>query len=331
MPRFRPLLRVASLLALLAACGGGSTAPADGGPTPSPGGGTTPPPPVSGTEPGRTYSATNGYADYTAGDLPIILSAPHGGDLTPSTIPDRTDARCTADDDFSATNDANTLALARLVADSLAARTGRRAHLVVSRLARRKLDANRDSAAAACGDAAAGRAWREYHGFLDSARAAVARSWPRGLYVDLHGHAHPVARVELGYLLRGADLDRTDAALDASASFEQSSSVRTLSAASPLAFSALLRGPTSLGALLAREGYASVPSPETPGPAGASYFNGGYSTVRHGCRDGGIVCGIQAELPSPGLRDTDANRQRFAGAVARVLVEYVRTHLGVAL
>jgi hypothetical protein len=65
-----------------------------------------------------------------------------------------------------------------------------------------------------------------------------------------------------------------------------------------------------------------------PGPAGAPYFDGGYDTARHGCRAGGGVCGVQAELPFDGVRDTDAARQRFAGAAARVLVEYVRTHLG---
>jgi hypothetical protein len=306
----------------MAACGGASDARNATAPNGSV--------PVAGATPGRTYLGTDGYVEYTAGDLPIILSAPHGGDLAPSAIGDRTAATCAADADFSATNDANTQALVRLVADSLAARTGGRAHVVIARLARRKLDANRDSAAASCGDVAAGRAWHEYHAFLDTARAAVARRWPRGWYVDLHGHAHAIPRIELGYLLRGGDLERTDATLDATTSYETASSVRTLAEASPLAFSALLRGPTSFGALFAAEGYAAVPSPAMPGPAGAPYFDGGYDTARHGCRGGGIVCGVQAELPFDGVRDTEASRQRFAGAAARVLVDYVRTHLGVA-
>lgn len=210
-----------------------------------------------------------GYVEYVAGDGPIIVSAPHGGDLAPSAVRDRTAATCSADDDFSATNDANTQALARLVADSLAAATGKRTPLVIARLARRKLDANRDSLAAACGDAIAGRAWHEYQGFLDSARAGVARRWARGFYVDLHGHAHAIARIELGYLLRGSDLDRADATLDATSTFEMGSSIRTLSEASPLSFTALLRGPSSLGALLDAAGYPAVPSPAAPGPAGA--------------------------------------------------------------
>lgn len=328
----RPRLILTTLAALVAfACGGGSDAPTEtpstGAPNGTPNGtpsGTPNGTPVSGTEPGRTYLGGDGYVEYTAGTLPIILSAPHGGDLTPTAVRDRTAATCTADDDFSATNDANTQALVRLVADSLTAQTGRRPHLVVARLARRKLDANRDSAAAACGDALAGRAWHEYHAFLDSAAAAVARTWPRGLYLDVHGHAHAIARIELGYLLRGSDLDRADAMLDATPAYETASSIRTLSEASPLPFSALLRGPTSLGARLATLGYAAVPSPAMPGPAGAPYFDGGYDTFRHGCRAGGVVCGVQAELPFEGVRETDASRQRFAGIVGRVIADYLR-------
>ncbi len=33
---------------------------------------------------------TKEYIEYIAGDLPIILSAPHGGDMVPEEIPDRT-------------------------------------------------------------------------------------------------------------------------------------------------------------------------------------------------------------------------------------------------
>jgi N-formylglutamate amidohydrolase len=278
---------------------------------------------------GRTYVGEGGYVEYVAGDLPIVLAAPHGGELAPPGLAERTDGAC-RDPEFSATDDQHTQALARLVADSLAARTGRRPHLVVNRLARRKLDANRDSARAACGSAGAGRAWREYQGFLDAARAAVARGGAgtvRGLVVDVHGHGHRVPRVELGYLLSGAELDRADAALDASAA-EARSSIRTLSLASPLSFARLLRGPASLGALLEARGYAAVPSPAAPGPAGERYFPGGYTTERHGCADGGPVCAVQAELPLPGVRATDAERRRFAGALADALLAYLREHAG---
>ena len=316
--------RLVATVLLGAACSsGGDATPAGPRPTAPVGGPGTPTLPPVVYVAGQTYLSADGAVEYVAGSSAFIVSAPHGGDLAPATIPDRTAARCPADDDFSAANDLQTQPLARLVADSLAARTGgRRPHLILARLARRKLDANRDSAAAACGDVAAGAAWSAYHAFLDSARAAVARAGAPGLVLDVHGHAHAVPRVELGYLLTATELGATDAMLDLSATLVQRSSIRTL-AGGRVPFSALLRGGRSLGAGLERAGYAVVPGPRTPAPAvGEPYFNGGYITARHGCRGGGTVCAIQAELPGPGIRDTEESRQRFAGAMAEALVRF---------
>ena len=43
---------------------------------------------------GQSYFGRNGYVEYIAGNTPVILSAPHGGALTPTTIPDRTASAC---------------------------------------------------------------------------------------------------------------------------------------------------------------------------------------------------------------------------------------------
>src|ERR1051325_6652706 len=40
--------------------------------------------------PGQTYFGRSNYIEYTAGNLPIIISAPHGGTLNPAELPDRT-------------------------------------------------------------------------------------------------------------------------------------------------------------------------------------------------------------------------------------------------
>ena len=39
--------------------------------------------------PGNSYFGKDKYIQYIAGNSPIILSAPHGGYLVPSTFPDR--------------------------------------------------------------------------------------------------------------------------------------------------------------------------------------------------------------------------------------------------
>ena len=38
----------------------------------------------------QTYQGRNGYVTYYPGNIPIILSIPHGGDITPSEISNRT-------------------------------------------------------------------------------------------------------------------------------------------------------------------------------------------------------------------------------------------------
>jgi hypothetical protein len=84
-------------------------------------------------------------------------------------------------------------------------------------------------------------------------------------------------------------------------------------------FADLLRGPASLGGRFEAEGYPSVPSPTRLSPGPDPYFNGGYSTARHGSLAGGPVNAVQLEAYFGGVRDTEMNRLAFAAAAARVL------------
>lgn len=288
--------------------------------------------------PGQAYFGRNGYVEYVAGDAPVILTAPHGGNLTPSEIPDRTASRCGGS--ATTTTDLNTIALARAMQARYHARFGRYPHVVVMHLARLKLDANRLDPEAACGDPEAQTALAEWHDFIDAARGAVLQASGRGWYMDMHGHGHSIQRLELGYLLTGAQLDLTDAQLDANAAYEDTASVRTMSEASPASFAALLRGPTSLGTLYASNGFPSIPSSSDPRPGGTSYFTGGDNTRRHACGaeatplggvTGGDICGVQIEANYTGVRDNATNRDRFGDATAIVLEQYLAAHWGLQL
>jgi hypothetical protein len=323
------LAAVATVAAVLLATGCGGGGPSDPGTgTPPPG---PPAPPSAPTTippgpyvPGTAYAGRNGYVEYVAGDAPLIVAAPHGGTTTPAELPART-CGTTA-------RDLGTLELARAIQAAVLARTGRRPHVVLLHLHRSRLDANRDSTEATCGDPLALTAWREWHAFLGIARSAVVRDHGRGWFLDLHGHAHPVARLELGYLLSDDALALGDPALDAGGGYERSSSIRTLSEQDAgTTFAALLRGPASLGALYAAEGFPAVPSPASPGPGGEPYFDGGYNTARYGCRDGGAVCGVQLEAHYTGVRDTPESRARFAEATARVLERFLAERWGLVL
>lgn len=272
--------------------------------------------------PGRTYFGRNQYVEYIAGDLPLVVSAGHGGGEEPAEIPRRTYGTLG--------RDSWTQETTRAVRDSIVAYfAGGQPHVVISRLRRTRLDPNREIVEAAQGSEFAEQAWREYHRFIAIARERVAEDHGHGLYVDLHGHSHPTPRVELGYLLTGSDLSRSDTQLNAPR-FPEQSSIRSLARRVDLSFADIVRGSESLGALLFGERVTTVPSPLIPDPDGEPFFSGGYSTRRHGSLDGGVIDGVQIELHGPGIRDTDRNRRRFAGALARTLRSFLETHYGFA-
>ena len=289
--------------------------------------------------PGQSYFGRNGYIEYVAGNAPVMYTAPHGGALTPSEIPDRTSSAC--GESVTTTTDLNTADLVRRMQQAHFARFGTYPHIVINHLQRRKLDANRTLAAGACGDAEAQIAWNEWHDFIGVARSAVLSATGKGWYMDMHGHGHDKQRLELGYLTTGAQLRSSDATLDATVAYEDTASITTLSRHAPPSFSALLRGPAGLGTLYASDGFPSVPSASDPAPAsGDSYFTGGYNTARYGCgieatalggQAGGNVCGVQIEANYTGVRDTETSRQRFAEATARVMELYLGTHWGIQL
>lgn len=268
----------------------------------------------------NTWWGTNDWIEYRVGTLPLILSAGHGGALEPPEIPDRT---------FGVTvTDSRTIETTRAASDAVFDRTGERPHVVISHLRRTKLDPNREIVEAAQGNPDAERAWAEYHALIDSAKAAVARDHGSGLYLDMHGHGHPVRRLELGYLLNSDELStRSDADFDLQDGFD--TSMKALAERTDEPFSDILRGPESFGGLLDARGVRSVPSPRWPDPqidtipGREAFFSGGYSTARHGSLNGGLIDGIQIEHHWPGIRDNATNR----GAYARVLAEVVEIWL----
>jgi len=288
---------------------------------------------VSVTNPaaGDWYISIYGYAACSGVSLVATYSASGGGTTMNETESNNTTGTAnTISTSGTTVTDVATEDLARAVADALASRTGRQPSLVICRLKRTKVDVNREIGEGTQGNPFAEQAWREFHGFLDAARALAAAAHGRALLVDVHGHGHPKPRVEIGYLLGAADLDRADSDLDDPA-WARQSSIRTLAAESGLRFSALLRGPESLGGRLDRAGYLAVPGPTTPSPGSDPYFEGGYITRRHGSADGGPVSAVQLELPSPGVRDTPASHAHFAAVLADALAAFLAAHFRIQL
>ena len=275
---------------------------------------------ISSYEVGKSYFGRNNYVEYIPGELPIVISAPHGGVLQPAEAADRTSGRVIAD--------RNTVELSLAVRDALSDATGYAPHVILSHLHRSKLDPNREIVEAAQGDPFAENAWHEFQDWIEEARVFVADDYDRGLYFDMHGHGHSIPRVEIGYLLSGSDLNQNDDALNNMTMVEKTS-IRDLGRHAPETFSELLRGPKSFGGFLGDEGVRSIPSPEDPSPGSDPYYTGGYNTREHGSRSPSeIISGIQLEHQYPGLRDSDANRRVYAAQLASAIRIFMLEHLG---
>lgn len=124
------------------------------------------------------------------GELPIVISAPHGGRQRLEGVPDRTGSPA-ADGKpkytgFQTALDAGTDDLARAVADEIARRLGKRPYLVVSNTTRKQFDANRPEAIAVESEGAR-PPYLTYHAALTRFRAEILSRYGAGLLIDLHG------------------------------------------------------------------------------------------------------------------------------------------------
>eukprot|EP00927_Polykrikos_kofoidii_P009000 TRINITY_DN13743_c0_g1_i1.p1 TRINITY_DN13743_c0_g1~~TRINITY_DN13743_c0_g1_i1.p1 ORF type:complete len:355 (-),score=45.37 TRINITY_DN13743_c0_g1_i1:121-1185(-) len=253
------------------------------------------------------------FVDYRPSDAwPLVLSAPHGGDVSPEAIIDRSTG-CFEED-------WRTLELSEAVLDAFSAAAGDRGPpaFVGLKLHRRKLDANRPRGdSCEPGAELAAQAWDSYHGSVESALSRCVERFGFCLLLDLHGQSHRDV-TELGYLVTTEHLLATDSELDMnppSRGTSMDALIRRLEghdqqgAGEQHRLSELVRGPSSLGALLLAHGCPCTPSPEIPRPVEAdvlvsaraaapptcavtgppsgpsrcaTYFSGGYTTRRYG-------------------------------------------------
>lgn len=272
--------------------------------------------------PGQTYWSPDGFIEYRCGSLPLIITAPHGGYLSPDSLPTRSCPGATT------IQDGFTLELAQAIDSSYGLNHACRPHVIISHLHRRKLDPNRDSSEASCDDARSMAMWRSFHSYVQAARDSVQQQFGRGLLLDLHGHGHTIQRIELGYQLTGDQLRSGDSAINTAFRIQRSG-IRSLVALNlgSQSHSQLLRGNDALGTWLQAAGYLSVPSQQDTAPQlGQPYFSGGYITERHGSMFGGNVDAVQLEHYMTGLRNTHANRARYADSLRVVTNRYLQIH-----
>jgi N-formylglutamate amidohydrolase len=278
---------------------------------------------------GTTNYGRSNYIEYIAGNMPLIIAAPHGGSLQPAELPDRTTNAPWTNTVLG--TDAATELLARAMQRAITNRFGRQPHVILCRLDREKIDCNREIGEGAQGHPLTEISWNEYQEFIEAAKHTVSNEFGAGLFIDLHGHGHTLQRLELGYLLSSSELNLSDNTLNNNAVYANTSSIRELNQRSPFTFAQLLRGTNSLGSLLASNGYPSVPSTVFPDPDGNPYFNGGYCTDRHGSIDHGTISALQIECNFTNVRDSTLNRALFATNLAESLESFFTQHFGLTL
>lgn len=274
---------------------------------------------------GDTYYGRKSYITYYPGNIPVILSIPHGGDISPSEISNRTYGV--------SVTDSNTIELGMAIRNYFFTNFNVRPYLVINNLKRNKLDANRDIVEAAQGNLYAERAFNEFHHYINSARQEITNNFSTGFLFDIHGHGlNPDGfndlRTWIGYLLSGDELDNSDTYIDQNISINNTS-IYSLINTSNESLSNLLRGPRSLGSFFENNFYTALPSMSSPSPEGMRYFSGGHNTFLYGTNRNFNFNAIQLEFPFSDIRDTPESRNTFSSYFANIIKEYIQTHTGI--
>jgi hypothetical protein len=251
---------------------------------------------------------------YIAGNLPILITVPHGGflDNTTGTFPSSSDTAyylhnrtygCgTQTDDVSSLDMA--CELFQKIKDQYTTdpNNPKYPHVIINRLARIKIDQNRN-VNEDCNpyDHARGlRAWKDFHvNFREIAMNNILNTQGRGLYIDLHGKANYGADIDIGYHLTSTQLGKDDGTING---LYENSSIRFLKQYLGVTLVDLIRGSRSFGDILDKKiqiadndgvatndivGYHVAPSTYKPKPSTilGYYMSGEFNTD--------LFCGVK--------------------------------------
>ena len=226
-----------------------------------------------------------------AGDIPILLSAPHGGRRA---IPDVPERKADGEKQFVTTRDDNTAELTMKLAEELERSLHGKPFVVVAHFERKYLDVNRPAADAYEVDAAK-LVYEQYHAALRQSCRTIRERWPHGLLLDIHGQA-----AEPDKIMRGTANGDTVKRL-----VERHSRAAVI-------------GPRSLFGALQEAGIPVLPNLETDDRE--VKFNGGHIVRTYGSHREGGLDAIQLELGTDFRKNTKLNE------TARTLTDAVKTH-----
>ena len=270
---------------------------------------------------GDRLSDAEQWVQVIKGDIPLVISVPHGGRFHDSAIPDRA---CSDEGRVIKGMDLNTKEIVLSIEEIFVQKYNKRPYIVISNISRRKVDQNREIELATCGHPQAIKAWNSYHDAIDAVLKYANKEHGDLFFVDVHGHGHEVKRGELGYNINASYLRKIyfDGTNDSIA--QHSSLGNYLHKEGKEKLFSLLYGEKAFGTILTKNGYPSTPSLQDPHPKeGEPFFSGGYITRKYTSTAYPYVIGVQIELPLIHVRDTDANLKQYADSFARSYFDYV--------
>lgn len=269
---------------------------------------------------GNVYYDKNKWVEFVPGNMPLVISVPHGGLINLLDIPDRT---CP---DAVTVIDSHTQDLARAI-DSVFRRDYRfHPSIVYCNLRRLKVDMNREIELGTCGNDEMRIPWMQWHDWVDTALAMAVKQYGQSVYIDLHAQGHPEQRLELGYLLTPKELEELSKG-DNDTLYTSKASIKNLIAAhnGKLTLKEMLTGSNAFGTWMVESGFPSTPSKQDPfAYSYQKYFNGGYNTARYARYPS--VFGWQIETNYKGVRDTPDAYYRFAEAFVKNIMRYIATY-----
>ena len=203
------------------------------------------------------------------GQLPIILSAPHGGQLAIVGAETRKGAGLEeGPSGFRTVRDVNTDRLALALSAAIEAKTGKKPYLVVAKFARSYADVNRPPTIGYEAPSAK-PVYELYHQTLARFSRDVRQKWGRGLLLDIHGQG-----AKRDTIFRGTGDGKSVGLL------VERYGVKARS------------GPESFAGALAAKGCKIFPTDDSREQSG---FTGGYITLTYGSREHGMDA-IQLEF-----------------------------------
>jgi N-formylglutamate amidohydrolase/glutamine amidotransferase-like uncharacterized protein len=234
------------------------------------------------------------------GELPIIISAPHGGELDIPGAKSRSgEGLEKKPGGFVTARDTGTSEIARLLADAVQKTFGKQPYIVVNLAHRKYMDPNRP-AAEAYEELAAQKVYEQYHTFLDKACREVREKFHTGILVDLHGQGS-----RRNTVFRGTQNGLTVALLKQR--FGEKAHT----------------GDQSFFGLLRARGFTVFPDP-LDGKEQAG-FTGGFIVRNYGSHDKYGIDAMQLEFG--GLYRTVSNRQSTAEVVNSAIAAYATEFL----